>query len=190
MAAGRPARTPRSGSGRGFLTVVLAAVTAACGGPPGEGEAKVVRETPEEAILRIGTSWESHFQDRGFRAAPAPIATFAVEVTSTIAFTRGGAKARERVATEETFKMADGTTFHCKARGEAEVAVRWGRTGPDPAVQVQRPGLRLARACDGQGFPEPVLELPPFAVRFALRGDRLVPFEPKTEQREYIPTLQ
>jgi hypothetical protein len=47
--------------------------------------------------------------------------------------------------------------------------------------------VQIPRECNMPGFPEPVLDLPESAARFALRGDRLVPFAPATEKRAYLP---
>ena len=47
--------------------------------------------------------------------------------------------------------------------------------------------MAVPRLCSADGFPEPTLELEASAARYALRGDRLVPFAPPTERREYIP---
>jgi hypothetical protein len=157
-----------------------------CGGSEPDAQVPVARETPEDEILRLGTVWESRFEDRGFRTGSA-ISVFTTRTVSRLSVTAGSRAGTEVLTTDESFKMTDGTAVHCQARAEARIAVGWGRVGEDAALQVERPALRLTRSCGGVNFPEPVLDLPAFAARFALRGDRLMPISPKTETREYIP---
>lgn len=158
----------------------------ACGGEEPEARAPVAQERPEDEILRIGKTWESSLADKGFRSAPSPISMFSETVTSTLRLAPGSSTALETLAFDGAFKARD-SSFHCLARAELRVTVAYGRHTEEAAIEIRRPAAQIARNCDLPGFPEPVLDLPAVAARFALRGDRLVPFAPPTEKRTYLP---
>jgi hypothetical protein len=158
----------------------------ACGGSESEAHVPIAQERPADEILRIGKTWESSLEDKGFRSPPSVITMFSQQVTSTLTFTPESTTAVETLAYEGTFKVRD-TTYRCQARTQIRVAVLFGRHADEAAVEVRRPAAQVTRACDLPGFPEPVLEVPASAARFALRGDRLVPFAPATEKRAYLP---
>jgi len=157
-----------------------------CGGAEPEAQAPVAHERPEDEILRVGKAWQSTIEDKGFRTPPSPVSMFSELVTSTLTFTAGAPTAIESVDHEGTFEVRN-ATFHCRAHAELRVTVTFGRHADEAAVEVRRPAVRVARTCDAPGFPEPVVDVPASAARFALRGDRLVAFAPPTERRAYLP---
>ncbi|HEX3597530.1 MAG TPA: hypothetical protein VHU80_20620 [Polyangiaceae bacterium] len=158
----------------------------ACGGAETEARVPVAHERPEDEILRIGKSWESSTQNKGFRSPPSPISMFTETSTSVLTLTPGAVTAVESLTYEGSFEVR-GATYRCQARADVRVAVVYGRHADEAAVEVRRPAVEIPRTCDAPGFPEPILELDAKAARFALRGDRLVPFAPPTEKRSYLP---
>jgi hypothetical protein len=166
------------------LPISLGATT--CGGTESEARVPVAEESPADEILRLGKTWESSLEDKGFRSPPSPLSMFAETMTSTLQLTPGSATAVEALAFDGSFKVRD-STFHCQARATVRVYVKYGRHADEAAIEVRRPATQITRTCDLPGFPEPVLDLPATAARFALRGDRLLPFEPRTEKRAYFP---
>jgi hypothetical protein len=188
---------PRTAEGRGnrltirlpvlvLVALPLMSAATACGGGEPEAKAPVAQERPEDEILRIGRTWESSLEDKSFRSAPSPISMFSETVTSTLQLAPGSSTALETLAFDGSFKARD-SNFHCLARAELRVTVAYGRHTEEAAIEIRRPAAQVARTCDLPGFPEPVLDLPASAARFALRGDRLVPFAPPTEKRTYLP---
>ena len=173
---------------RGFvlsaLPIWLSAI--ACGGTESEARAPIAQESPADEILRLGKTWESSLEDKGFRSPPSPLSMFAETMTSTLQLTPGSATAVETLAFDGSFRVRD-STFRCQARATLRVEVKYGRHADEAAIEVRRPATQITRTCDLPGFPEPVLDLAATAARFALRGDRLLPFEPKTEKRAYFP---
>jgi hypothetical protein len=162
-------------------------VATGCGGGEPPPEAPVREEDPADAVLRIGTTWESRGQDKGFRSQPSPVAMFESVISDRLRFAEGGRSAREALKVEESFRMQDGATFHCGYQIEIAVQVQFGRRNGDPAVQIDRPETSVPRQCDAPGFPEQTLTMPPSSARFVLKGDQLVAFEPVTERRTFIP---
>jgi hypothetical protein len=158
----------------------------ACGGSETESRAPIAHERPEDEILRVGKTWQATMEDKGFRSPPSAVSMFSELVTSTLAFTVGANEAVEGISYEGTFKVRD-ATYRCQAHAELRVALTFGRHAGEAAVEVRRPAAQIARTCDLPGFPEPVIEMPANAARFALRGDRLVAFAPPTERRAYLP---
>jgi hypothetical protein len=183
-AAHNPSRRRAAALLASLSPLALAAV--ACGGGEPEARAPVAQERPADEILRIGTKWESALEDKGFRTPPSPITMFSEQVVSVLAFTAESATAVETLTYDGTFKVRD-TTYQCQARAELHVGVLFGRHSDEAAVEVRRPAAQIARNCNLPGFPEPVLDVPAAAARFALRGDRLVPIAPATEKRAYLP---
>lgn len=171
-----------------LATLTGAAVVAAgCAGGEPEAVAPIERESPAEQILRVGKNWEARWAEQGFRTAPSRIALFDTHVTSRLSLSRGKTTARETLAFEGSFKLQDGTAYSCRAGVETTVSVAYGDRAGEAAVEVSRKGLRLSRTCDKPGFPEPEFVVPVSRARFALRGDKLVGFDPPTERREYLP---
>lgn len=179
-AGGRPSR-----GWSAALSLALLGVTA-CGGGAPEAQVPVAHETPEDEILRIAKSWQSSVENKGFRTAPSPISMFVETLSSTLAFTKGSSAAVESVVYDGSFKVRD-TTYRCQARADVRVSVTFGRHAGEAAVEVRRPAARVPRSCDLPGFPEPLVDVPASAARYALRGDRLVAFAPPTERRAYLP---
>jgi hypothetical protein len=170
-----------------FAALALGSLlAAACGGAEPEARAPVVHERPEDEILRIGRTWQATHEDKGFRTPPSAVSMFSELVTSTLTFSPGARDAVEAISLDGTFKVRD-ATYHCQAHAELRVAVTFGRHADEAAVEVGRPSAQVARTCDLPGFPEPVVQIPLSAARFALRGDRLVAFAPPTERRAFLP---
>ena len=137
--------------------------------------------------MRVAATWEARWAEQGFLTAPSPISLFDQRISSRLTFTRGGKTARESLAFDGTFKLQNGTPYSCRAQSEGTVTVKFGDRAGEAAVELTRAPLRLARKCDKAGFPEPELRVPKTTGRFALRGDKLVAFDPPTERREYLP---
>ena len=159
---------------------------AACGGEP-EAHAPILREGPADQILRVARVWEALAEESGFRTPPSPIATFTTKITSRVALGDDRKTARESLSFTSHFKLSDGREFVCQASGEVTCAVRFADHGGDAAVELVRPAVSVPRRCNPAGFPEPTVDLPVSTARFALRSDRLVPFAPASERREFIP---
>jgi hypothetical protein len=170
-----------------LLSLVGLLAAAACGGEEHEARVPIAQERPDDEILRIGKTWESALDDKGFRSPPSPITMFSERQASTLSLTAGSKTAVEMLAYAGSFKVHE-ATFECRAEAQVTVSVAYGRHADEAAIEVRRPAVRIARECNLPGFPEPVLDLPETAARFALRGDRLVPIAPATEKRVYLPT--
>lgn len=135
----------------------------------------------------MSRAWEAQVQEKGFRTAPSRIAMFETAITSRVTFGAGSRSAKESLRFASSFKLADGRAFQCEARAEMPVQVVFGDHAGEAAVEIRRPALHLTRRCTPADFPEPDLDLPATAARFALRGDRLVAIAPPTDRREYLP---
>jgi hypothetical protein len=189
-----PPRRPEA-CGRRATSVALGALVTllvplgGCGGGQPEAQVPVLHESGEDQVLRIAREWETRWEDKGFGSPPSRIAMFTASITSRIAFQRGAGTTTETLAVEESFKLSDGSEFVCRSGTKVAVTALFGDHAGETAVELRRPAVRLTRACGAPGFPEPTLELDAAAARFALRGDRLVPFAPPKEHREYIPAF-
>jgi hypothetical protein len=104
-----------------------------------------------------------------------------------LSFSHGKKTARETLVFEGSFKLHGGASYGCRANAETTVSVSFGDRAGEAAVEVWRKALRIPRACDKAGFPEPEFVVPEARSRFVLRGDKLVGFDPPTERREYLP---
>jgi hypothetical protein len=164
-----------------------AVVAVGCGGGEPEAVAPIERESPAEQILRVGKTWEARWAEQGFRTAPSPISLFDTRVTSRLFLARGKKTAREAIVFEGSFKLQNGTAYSCRGSAETTVSLAFGDRAGEAAVEVLRKALRVSRTCDKPGFPEPEFTVPEARARFALRGDKLVGFDPPTERREYLP---
>jgi hypothetical protein len=158
-----------------------------CGGDAPVAQAPVRQLTPEEEILTLGTTWEARYQENGLRSEPSKISVFALNGLSALDLVQGKPVAHESVVMEETFKMRDGRQFGCRAEGVLQVQVRYFRKGDEPAVELTRPDVALARHCDQPGFPEPMVGAGNSKSSYVLRGERLMAFDPPLEKRSYIP---
>ncbi len=167
------------------LPLVVGAVGCAAGQP--EAQAPILRETPEDEVLQVAKKWVSSTEDKGFRGAPSRITVFSARTTSTITLHPGGATASEDLTFSESFKLTDSSEFRCQSHATVEVPLAFGDHAGEAGIELRRPALHLARTCDRPGFPEPTLDLAATNARFVLRGDQLVPIEPPTEARVYLP---
>jgi hypothetical protein len=104
-----------------------------------------------------------------------------------VSLSRGKKTATETLVFDGSFKLQDGTAYTCRANARTTVSLAFGDRAGEPAVEMWRKGLRVSRSCDKPGFPEPEFVVPESRARFALRGDKLVSFDPPTERREYLP---
>ena len=177
-----------SSLGSNLATVLLATITSlGCGSPPAVDQPVVQRQSPEKDILAIGTTWEARSEDNGLKSEPSKISVFTVRELSTLELVPDKQVIREGFLREETFRMRDGRSFNCRSEGILEVQVRYFLKGDEPAVEVTRPDVELARHCDQPGFPEPVIQLSSTPSSFLLRDERLVGFAPPLEKRSYVP---
>jgi hypothetical protein len=173
-------------SGRqGSLFALL--LVASCGGGEPEPEVAIARQGPAEQIFRVGRTWETQATESGFRTPPSPIGTFSGTIVSRVLLDEDQRTAREKLAFVSSFKLQDGREFRCEASTEVTLPVRYADHHGEAAVEMQRPRIELMRRCTPGGFPEPRLEIPATAARFVLRADRLIPFAPFDEHREYLP---
>jgi hypothetical protein len=178
---------PNSASIRCSLIALGVFITTACGGGPPPAPPPVQQQGPEDEILAIGNAWEARSQSSGLKSEPSKISVFSLLELSRIEFTAGEVLAKETLTIEETFRMRDGRSFKCTSGGTLQVQVRFFRKIEEPAVQIARPPLQLARQCDQPGFPEPVLTIGEQRSSFLLRAERLNGFDPPLEKRAYIP---
>jgi hypothetical protein len=169
-----------------FVATALAALPS-CGGNEPPPLVPIARETAEDQILRLARAWQSTTEEKGFRTAPSRITLFDSQIASTLTFDPKTHTAKESLTFVESFQVTDGSTFKCHAGTTVEDTARFGNHADEAAVEIRRPALRLGRTCDHDGFPEPVLEVPESAARFALRADQLVPILPPNETRTYLP---
>jgi hypothetical protein len=168
------------------LTLVALAF-GACGGDPQEVLTPVRRETPADAIRRVGEAWAASEQTKGLRSHPSPIAVYRMHTKSTVRFTAGKDWTQEHLEIDEAFEMRDGTRYVCRAEGRTRVDLVFGRRHGEPAVEMRRPATRLTRTCEPPGFPDPEVTLPETTARFKLKADQLMAFDPPVEKRVYLP---
>jgi hypothetical protein len=184
----RVSRTPaRATSTR--LTAGSLGIALACGCGHAANDAKIpVQHEPASAqISRIARRWQAFTQDKGFRSAPSPISVFEIQLKSSLDLEQAGANARETLQVSEQFELRDGRRFHCESQQVVAVEARYGFRQNEPALELRRPALRLARHCTPPDYPEAVLELPAEASRFVLSDDQLRAFAPKRDRRVYLP---
>ena len=168
-------------------TVLASLVLAGCGGRANERPPEVAHETPEDEVLRVGTTWQAMQQSRGIRPPPNVIERFERTVTSTLRLHSGSATAEEHVSVAEKLTIRSGERFDCTAESAFNVRVRYARHNGAAAVEVSRPPVVLSRRCSPGDFPEPSLEAGSAAARFVLRSDQLVAYEPMGDERVYLP---
>lgn len=148
--------------------------------------APVVRETPADEIRRIGVVWQSVSERKGIQSPPSKISTFQHRLSSMLRL-EPGQHIVEKLIVDEALQLRDGGKFVCRAEGQVNVRIVYGRRSGEAMVQLERPPVRLERACDPPSFPDPQVEIPGGVARFVLRGDRLIAVEPPLEKREYLP---
>ncbi|MCC6216639.1 MAG: hypothetical protein IT376_17390 [Polyangiaceae bacterium] len=186
-ASQRAAGRLRADRGSVFGAVASAALLAAgCGGGEAHAPNDIAEETAETSIRRVGTSWSSSMEERGTPIRRAAIVRYRSVQTLHLTLT-DGERGRELVRLEEELELATGQRATCTASGERTVSLAFGRRRGEPAVEVVRPRLLLRRSCQGGRPPDPVVTVPAERVRFVLRADQLVPFEPAGERRVFLP---
>lgn len=150
-------------------------------------EVPVQRETPADAITRIGTVWEASLDDKGFKSPPSKLAVFRVQQRSQIKIRPSHTEADEELFVIETYDLRDGSQIKCESATKLTVQVRFGRKDDEPALSVTRPPFRVARHCTPLDPPETAWQAETGEARFVLRGDQLAPFAPALEKRVYLP---
>ncbi len=158
----------------------------ACSGPPAESPNAVVSEGPEAAILRIASSWEARYAEKGLRSSPSPIASFDRQLVSRLELVPGQATTTERLSFEERFMLRDGSAVRCTGSLDAELGVAYERRAGEPTLTLTWPVLERPRECDAPSVPA-VFERPAGQGRFVLRSDQLVGVEPARERRTFLP---
>ncbi len=167
------------------LLALSASCLAACGGEAPEARAPIAKETPADEILRIGKTWTSTAKQRGLLSPPSVISVFEVREESTIELSP--TEARESLVVVENIRLRTGERIACETTVNHALELRWGRREGEAVVELTRPPVSTPRVCDKPGHPEPLLERPFGAARFALRSDSLVAIEPATDDRVYLP---
>lgn len=182
-------RTKAAQAAAPLILILGAALSTGCPAPPPKPLPPIEVESARTEVLRIGKKWQAVIGDRGFRTAPSPIGVFRSQKRTVLQLPESGIKAEEDLLIRESFSMRNGTKFSCQAQGRRAVTVRFARRpkSGEAAVELVQPKLSLQRQCYPAGFQDPILVLPARTTRFALKGDQLVAYEPKTDQRRYIP---
>lgn len=169
------------------VALLLTLVLAGCGGREREAEAPEQRLGAEAEVLAISSVWQALEEAHGTRGPKDKIAVFDLKQRSTLTLREGQTEGEEKVELKESFEMKNGARFECRARGLVKVRVRFGRKHGEPAVEVRRPSMVLARTCQPSDFPERELQLPGSASRFLLQDEQLVGFAPPSEKRVFLP---
>lgn len=169
-----------------WRALALGGLLGACSGAAGPPPAPPAVEGPEEAIARIGTSWEARYTDKGLRSSPSLIASFDRQLLSRLELTRGQAVANESISFEERFILRDAREVRCQGRFDIQVNVAYGARGGEPALELEWPESSRPRACTPEA-PIPPFERPAGRARFVLRSDQLVGVEPALEKRVFLP---
>jgi hypothetical protein len=144
-------------------------------------------EGPEEAIARIGSTWEARYTDKGLLSSPSPIASFDRQLASRLELARGQSLATESVNFEERFILRDAREVRCQGRFDIQVNVAYGARGGENALELSWPELSQPRSCNVADAPIPPFERPAGRARFVLRSDQLVGVEPALEKRVFLP---
>ena len=174
----------------GALVLALGAtLSTGCPAPPPRKLPPIQVESPRTEILRIGTKWQAVMGDKGFRSAPSQIGVFQSQKRSLLTLPESGNNTQETLLVRENFSMRNGKKFSCLSEAKRSVQVRFARRpkSGEAALELIQPKLSLSRQCYPAGFPNPVLVLPARTTRFALKGDQLVAYAPKTDKRHYVP---
>lgn len=169
--------------------LLLLAVLALIGCRPRErgADAPPKRLSAEQEVLAIATVWQALEEEHGARGPNHRVSVYDLKQRTTLTLRAGQRLAEERIEVKERFELKNGAAFECRARGLAKVQVRFGRKAGEPAVEVQRPSLLLARTCSPSDFPERELQLSGGTSRFLLQDERLVGFAPPSERRVFLP---
>jgi hypothetical protein len=171
----------------GPMAVLALACGSACAGAPATPHTAPVTEGPEDAILRIASSWEARHSDKGLRSSPSTIASFDRQLTSRVVLVPGTSTATEALAFSERFVLRDGAVVQCAGSVELQLTVSYGRKAGDAALELAWPALVHARSCEPPHTAIPKLERPAGRARFVLRSDQLVGVEPALEKRTFLP---
>lgn len=162
------------------------ALAAGCGAGGAQAPTQVEEETAEASVRRVGSAWASTVEERGTPGGRRSLARYRSVQTIRLLLT-GSERGEEEVDAREELELTSGGRVVCSAKGARPVELRFGRRRGEPALEVVRPRLLLRRSCQGGRPPDPVLTIPAERVRFVLRADQLVPFEPAGERRVFLP---
>jgi hypothetical protein len=170
-----------------LLRWVLAIPSIGCAAAPNQVRTSAVAERPEDAIIRIASTWEAHDSEKGLRSSPSPIGSFDRQIMTRLKLQRGQSGATENVDLTESLVLRDGGRVHCSVSWEGDLTVAYGRMAGEPALELNWPALARARACD---VADPVLgdfERPAGHGVFVLRSDQLVGIDPGRQGRTFLP---
>lgn len=165
----------------------LLCVAAACAPKPPPADARPKHVSAEDEILTVAKVWRTIEKTRGARPAPNQVSLFEIELETDIELVAGKGAAKEHVEVRERFEMRDGRRYTCKAEHTGHLVARFGRRDGEPAVELSRPPIRLARQCSPADFYEPEIQLGAEGSRFLLRDEQLVGFVPVGEKRVFLP---
>lgn len=141
-------------------------------------------ETAEDEIRRISDVWEGTLVDSRILSPPSKLSVKKETRTSRIHLE--GGKVSEALVIDEELELRTGAHLRCRTTVEQQLDVRYGRRRGEPAIELVRPRLDLARACDGI-HPEGNVTEAPLRALFVLRSDRLVVVEPARDDLYYLP---
>lgn len=175
-------RPGRAGHAAVLFATCLSCV--ACSSGQKESRPPVAVETAEDEIRRISDVWEGTLVDSRLLSPPSKLSVKKETRTSRLVFE--GGKVAETLVVNEELELRSGARLRCRTTVEHQLGVRYGRRQGEPAVELVRPPLALARSCDGI-HPEGNLTERPLRALFVLRSDRLVVVEPALDDRYYLP---
>lgn len=172
-------------SDRGALCVALALL--GCGPREQEAEAPQQKLTAEAEVLAISKVWQALEEEHGTRGPAHKVGVFDLKQRTTLTLVEGQPSGEEKIEIKERFELKNGAVYECRARALSKVRVRFGRKNGEPALEVQRPSLIMARTCQPSDFPEREIQLPGSGSRFLLQDEQLVGFAPPSEKRVFLP---
>lgn len=158
-----------------------------CGAAQPPVPVPIVREGPDDAILRIGSRWEAQLNDRGFRSKPNPVASFDRQVNTRIVLEHGVSTVAMAEQYRETFVLVTGETIQCSTATSFRAEAAYGFRNNEAALQLEWSAAVQPRSCVPSDSRIPPLKRPAGKARFTLRSDRLVAVEPALEKRQFIP---
>lgn len=162
-------------------------LVAACGGQSAEAEAPPPKLTAEAEVLGISKVWQALEEEHGTRGPKHKVAVFDLKQRSTLTLTAGQRTGEEKIEIKEHFEMKNGAVYECRARSVVKVSVRFGRKNGEPALELQRPPVLMARTCQPTDFPDGEIQLSGGGSRFLLQDEQLVGFAPPSEKRVFLP---
>ncbi len=170
-----------------FQLLLVCIAASGCRPAEADAEAPVMKETAEDQILRIGSTWRAVERDKGLRSAPDPISSFEFVTESEFSIKRGQKRSIETGKRLEGYTHRDGLLVTCRVTWRRPLALRFAyRSDGMPGVELATETTTPSRTCDGPA-PGTRAEIPGARARFILESDTLKAFEPRTETRIYRP---